>query len=261
MFLRFHDHIQCGFVKTKNDNTREGRALASERTRQKSSFRSRPANPKNLIALTHNTQKMQFIDVTRVFRLVVGDNTTEDMLSELPNAKLYKLESYPEDTTVGAAIIQTNEKDFGMFRAMLHTADKNQLRRRQKALINKLKNTYKKHGWTGVPNEKNKECDTDLVEICAIREVLYGEPVKVVSDLRPDLLKNINSSTLTPEDVRQALKASGMKATTKQALGCALCGLVTGDLKKCGKCKSVLYCSAECQKKDWPVHKLACSSF
>jgi hypothetical protein len=31
-----------------------------------------------------------------------------------------------------------------------------------------------------------------------------------------------------------------------------------GNLKWCGKCKTTKYCSKECQKKDWPRHKLHC---
>ncbi|ESK80844.1 set and mynd domain containing 2 [Moniliophthora roreri MCA 2997] len=30
------------------------------------------------------------------------------------------------------------------------------------------------------------------------------------------------------------------------------------DLKRCGRCKGPLYCSAECQQKDWPSHKPNC---
>ncbi|KAI0748202.1 hypothetical protein C8Q80DRAFT_724437 [Daedaleopsis nitida] len=29
-------------------------------------------------------------------------------------------------------------------------------------------------------------------------------------------------------------------------------------LKKCGKCKLTRYCSVECQKQDWPRHKVTC---
>lgn len=29
-------------------------------------------------------------------------------------------------------------------------------------------------------------------------------------------------------------------------------------LKKCGNCKGVYYCSRECQKADWPTHKIQC---
>ncbi len=32
-----------------------------------------------------------------------------------------------------------------------------------------------------------------------------------------------------------------------------------GDLKKCGKCKSSAYCSVECQKEDWTLHKVVCA--
>jgi hypothetical protein len=47
---------------------------------------------------------------------------------------------------------------------------------------------------------------------------------------------------------------------------CNTCGklpeLVPSGLKFCGKCKKVLYCSVECQKKDWdPFHKKWCKAF
>ncbi|KAF9477093.1 hypothetical protein BDN70DRAFT_881584 [Pholiota conissans] len=32
------------------------------------------------------------------------------------------------------------------------------------------------------------------------------------------------------------------------------------DVKKCAKCKVSLYCSKECQKKDWKTHKTRCAS-
>ena len=31
-----------------------------------------------------------------------------------------------------------------------------------------------------------------------------------------------------------------------------------GQLKRCGKCQQVAYCSRECQRRDWPRHKIDC---
>jgi MYND finger len=38
---------------------------------------------------------------------------------------------------------------------------------------------------------------------------------------------------------------------------CNLCGKTT-DLMQCKTCKSVLYCTRECQVQDWPEHKTLC---
>ena len=38
---------------------------------------------------------------------------------------------------------------------------------------------------------------------------------------------------------------------------CGVCKK-TGKMFKCSRCKGVYYCSRECQKKDWPVHKNDC---
>ncbi|XP_077341889.1 N-lysine methyltransferase SMYD2 [Lithobates pipiens] len=41
---------------------------------------------------------------------------------------------------------------------------------------------------------------------------------------------------------------------------CDLCFCRKEGLAKCGKCKQAFYCNVECQKGDWPMHKLECSS-
>jgi len=49
--------------------------------------------------------------------------------------------------------------------------------------------------------------------------------------------------------------------TTKMALSCTVCekgDTESAPLKKCGKCKEIYYCSAECQKQDWPAHRRYC---
>lgn len=33
------------------------------------------------------------------------------------------------------------------------------------------------------------------------------------------------------------------------------------NFSKCGKCKIMPYCSKECQRRDWPAHKIVCDPF
>jgi serine/threonine protein kinase len=38
---------------------------------------------------------------------------------------------------------------------------------------------------------------------------------------------------------------------------CANCGK-EGAKKRCGKCQKIYYCHQECQKEDWPEHRVSC---
>ncbi|EME80475.1 uncharacterized protein MYCFIDRAFT_156218 [Pseudocercospora fijiensis CIRAD86] len=40
---------------------------------------------------------------------------------------------------------------------------------------------------------------------------------------------------------------------------CARCSKTGGPLKKCAKCRSILYCDRECQTLHWKMHKKECS--
>ena len=40
---------------------------------------------------------------------------------------------------------------------------------------------------------------------------------------------------------------------------CAGCSKTGGSLKRCAKCRSVLYCNRECQTSHWKIHKKECS--
>jgi hypothetical protein len=39
---------------------------------------------------------------------------------------------------------------------------------------------------------------------------------------------------------------------------CSVCGSANRPPRKCGRCHSIFYCGADCQKEDWPKHKLEC---
>ena len=49
---------------------------------------------------------------------------------------------------------------------------------------------------------------------------------------------------------------TGMKMIKR---GCSVC-CDTDHLQQCGRCKMTRYCSAECQKSDWPKHKKVCAA-
>ena len=44
----------------------------------------------------------------------------------------------------------------------------------------------------------------------------------------------------------------------KKVRPCHYCGVVSTDFKLCGVCRSVRYCSKECQAADWPQHRRRC---
>ena len=45
------------------------------------------------------------------------------------------------------------------------------------------------------------------------------------------------------------------------SLCCKYCGVIKDnhDLFSCSRCKTILYCSGECQKMDWKEHKNKCT--
>ena len=45
----------------------------------------------------------------------------------------------------------------------------------------------------------------------------------------------------------------------QSSITCTYCFLVSEDVKRCSRCKSVKYCSAKCQRADWYRHKTSCS--
>lgn len=36
---------------------------------------------------------------------------------------------------------------------------------------------------------------------------------------------------------------------------------ILNNAMRCGRCRNIYYCSSECQKKDWPNHRLNCDDF
>lgn len=51
----------------------------------------------------------------------------------------------------------------------------------------------------------------------------------------------------------KSLKATDLKQ-------CANCTKLGEDMLRCSRCKATYYCSKECQTRDWPRHKLKCTT-
>ena len=50
-----------------------------------------------------------------------------------------------------------------------------------------------------------------------------------------------------------------MEITLPQPKSCNTCQAHKDELLRCTRCKDVYYCNVDCQKQDWPSHKLKCS--
>ena len=59
-------------------------------------------------------------------------------------------------------------------------------------------------------------------------------------------------------------QSTAATATTTQAGACAACGTSSiptdAAFKTCARCKAVQYCSKDCQRTHWPVHKASCAA-
>jgi len=81
------------------------------------------------------------------------------------------------------------------------------------------------------------------------------------SDFPDDISGRSGTDSAGPGAAREASAASITK-TAKARASCGACGKdgsATRDLKKCASCLAVYYCSRDCQKQDWKLHRKVCT--
>ena len=55
-------------------------------------------------------------------------------------------------------------------------------------------------------------------------------------------------------------KFDNVTRVTASSDGCAACKKIVREMKRCARCKNVMYCCEACQKSHWPQHKSSCKA-
>ena len=74
----------------------------------------------------------------------------------------------------------------------------------------------------------------------------------------PDMKDFIGAVQSVSDDLSTSETTTGLPMENKKC--CATCKKEETEMKRCGRCKVVFYCSVQCQRNDWPNHKLICST-
>ncbi|EFX62616.1 hypothetical protein DAPPUDRAFT_120058 [Daphnia pulex] len=61
---------------------------------------------------------------------------------------------------------------------------------------------------------------------------------------------------VNPQDVRSQFSTNDSTSADEKC--CGACKKVPQIPKRCSRCRSIVYCSVECQRSNWPQHKLLC---
>jgi len=120
------------------------------------------------------------------------------------------------------------------------------------------------------PSKENTKPATAAVPAVASNETrevgskVHGSKIPGDTNGDEDHVKKLVKETPIEEKAEEAEKEKKKKkkksSTSNKEVRCRSCRkrLPLKQMKKCSRCRSVVYCSAECQKADWENHKTKC---
>lgn len=104
------------------------------------------------------------------------------------------------------------------------------------------------------------------LKACGACNVFYCSPECSIADWpRHKLNCTVTKKKGTGSGSEEAKCAGGGSITmdigAADSEGCLVCGILgtpAAPLKRCGACRGPMYCSKDCQQKNWPMHKKGC---
>ena len=119
--------------------------------------------------------------------------------------------------------------------------------------IRTTENRYLYHEMSKLNHSCNPNCKLEILDKSVCR-VWSSHHIKSGEELTIDYLQFCGSHSRLERKNR--LIKFGFLCHCESCRGrCHTCDLPSENLKLCGNCRSVSYCSVECQKRDWSVHK------
>jgi hypothetical protein len=110
---------------------------------------------------------------------------------------------------------------------------------------------------------QSRTCDdATVLAVGEYAEKEWGVKVEVMESIKDELVELKKARVTEAANEKQALVSGSLPdSMAVPPRGCSSCKQPVKKQANCGACKSIIYCSTNCQKKDWPKHKELCKTF
>jgi hypothetical protein len=118
-------------------------------------------------------------------------------------------------------------------------------------------NVIANYDGTGIANCSDARCCVTLNGDVFPTNTVQSENDKLAHYSRLISMSDNNANQFL--GLQRSLKAAGILEHAPPCNKCNVKEPKDEKFLKCGRCKGIVYCSKECQKNDWPVHKTVCT--